>query len=819
MSARLRIGVLCEALANGFWNEMIIAVERAARRRNVDLYVLVGGALDVPDEAAVQANVCYELPDARHLDGLVVMPLGPHASAERLEEYVRRHPGLAVAGLTAILGNAPSVCVDNLSSMHRIVSHLIEAHGARRVAFVQGPKSNAEAELRYRGYRRALIGHGLEQSKELVFRGDFELASGARAARALCEAGTPFDAVVAANDTMALGVLAELGAHGVKVPEAALVVGFDDLPDGRWGAPSLTTIRQPYTELAEAALERVIAQLEGRQVPALEVLPGELALRRSCGCRAPVARVGGAAPARSSAGSRAESDAALGPSAPSGAERLPPGWRARLGARLEANLAGAERGFVEGLAELVHEAAQSGRELGDWQEVVSALRDAALPGALSREKRWRLLEELLLRARVSVGERAEQRQAAERRRSERLLYEAIATGSDLLASFSEAHLLASLAARLPRMQIASCYLALYEPDPRWPPPRARLVFAYRDGARVDAEGEVASLETRALLSRARQPGERKSFVVAPLFFGDQQLGLLLLELGPPQGGLYDWLREQVSVALAGARLASRAAEESAERERAERAASGQELSIARRIRAALEPPQPRVFGLELLARVVPGREISGGGYDVRPGEDGAWILLVDAARGGLEARLLTMLLSSSLAAVIAATPAASPGDALRALREVSLERLGEAAGGRVLVVRYEQRGRVRYAGSGGGILIRRARGGAIERITLARARARADEDGLVEGALVLEPGDVMLLYSCLHVELGAGVGSEARVDPVALAAASPGGAVERLARALESDAERVLASLLERCARAAHGSAASDLTLVVARQA
>jgi DNA-binding LacI/PurR family transcriptional regulator/serine phosphatase RsbU (regulator of sigma subunit) len=757
MSARLRIGLLVEALANPFWNELVLAVESAARRRAVDLFVFVGGALDVPDAAAQQANICYELPSPDNLDGLIVLPLGAHAGAERLEQYVQRYPGLAVAGLTAILSNVPSVCVDNLESMHRAVSHLVEVHGARRIAFIQGPKNNAEAELRYRGYRRALIGHNIKQDPELVFRGDFLAQSGARAARALLDSGKPFDALVAANDEMALGALGELHARSVRVPKQALVVGFDDVPEGRWGRPSLTTIRQPYAALAEAALERVLAQLEGLQVPALSFLPGELVARESCACRSPLGAAVAAPlsePRASGAPGSAERALALRGVVPSGVEQLPEDWGVRLVEGVEADLRGADRGFVDTLVEQVQQAARSKRDLGDWQNVVSRLRQAFGPFARQREKRWRLAEELFLRGRISLGEAAERQQATLRRQSEALLYEAIGAGSDVLGNFGEDPLFEALSQRLPRMQLRSCYLSLYEADRRWPPPRSRLVFAYKDGARLDVEHAAASFATKALVPSGFRSDERKTFVVAPLFFAEEQLGLLLLEFGPPQGELYDWVREQLSVALEGARLVRRVGEEVAQRERAERAGLEQELDVAKRIQSALLPQGLEVRGLELAGRVMPAAEVGGDGYDVRPFEGGAWISLGQVSGHGLRPGMVMMMLQSSVAAVVTASPEASPREVIAVanavLSDSTREWLGEAEHALLLALRYESTGHVVYAGAGEDIVIYRARLGRAERIEPRGVLVGALDDvaGAVPPAeLLLEPGDVMLLYT------------------------------------------------------------------------
>ena len=93
------------------------------------------------------------------------------------------------------------------------------------------------------------------------------------------------DAVVCANDQMAIGVLRTLTAAGVSVPGEVAVTGFDDLYPARLADPPLTTVRQPMRMLGERACARLLDRIAHPSLsPAVQVLPTELVLRSSCGC-------------------------------------------------------------------------------------------------------------------------------------------------------------------------------------------------------------------------------------------------------------------------------------------------------------------------------------------------------------------------------------------------------------------------------------------------------------------------------------------------------------------------------------------------------
>jgi hypothetical protein len=181
-----------------------------------------------------------------------------------------------------------SACIDNEAGMGLLLEHLIQVHGMKRIAFIRGPEANAEAERRFGVYRQTLGAAGIPFRPDLVAGGDFEPSGGLAAVRSLVNdrklPARDLDAVVAANDAMALGALEGLSRLGVRVPEDVAVVGFDDVEDARLVTPALTTVHQPLYEQGSDAVGEVLDQLRSRE-PGHTVMRGtRLAVRRSCGC-------------------------------------------------------------------------------------------------------------------------------------------------------------------------------------------------------------------------------------------------------------------------------------------------------------------------------------------------------------------------------------------------------------------------------------------------------------------------------------------------------------------------------------------------------
>jgi DNA-binding LacI/PurR family transcriptional regulator len=178
-----------------------------------------------------------------------------------------------------------SIQVENKNGARRLVSHLIEVHGARWIAFLRGPDGNEDSGWRETGYRQALADHQLKFDPRLVERGNFEEQGGRAAVESLLKKGNQFDAIFAGDDGTAIGALAALNQAGLRVPEDVALVGFDDMPPSRYLNPPLTTVRAPTEQVGHEAVNQLVRRIRTGQADAEVLLPTELVIRQSCGCK------------------------------------------------------------------------------------------------------------------------------------------------------------------------------------------------------------------------------------------------------------------------------------------------------------------------------------------------------------------------------------------------------------------------------------------------------------------------------------------------------------------------------------------------------
>ena len=200
---------------------------------------------------------------------------------------------LAASGLAIVLANrrrddlpVDSVALDNTNAARLAVAHLAE-HCRRRIAYVGGRLDAATDRDRFAGYLDGLAAHGLEVDQALVSHGEFTHAFGYDQTCRLLDTTTP-DAIVAGDDTVALGCLDALAERGVRVPGDVAVIGFDDIPAAGLRGIWLTTVSSSARDMGWIALSLLLDRTSGRYagLPRRVVLPPRLIVRGSCGVHA-----------------------------------------------------------------------------------------------------------------------------------------------------------------------------------------------------------------------------------------------------------------------------------------------------------------------------------------------------------------------------------------------------------------------------------------------------------------------------------------------------------------------------------------------------
>lgn len=243
------VGMVVPSITNPFFTSLVESVEHALEREGRELFLC-----DARSDPAVEARRLASLV-ARSVDGIIVSPSHGTESGAAVQETANRLPLVQLDRFVAGT-NTDWVGVDDVAAMRQVMDHLHEG-GARSAAFVGSLLTNSSTEQRFAGFRRRAEELGMSVDPDQVLLGDYSVDWGEAAAARLAD--DPPDAIVCADDLIALGVTRAFRASGVSVPGRVQVTGYDNIEFSRLGEPALTTVDQPRDRIAEEAVRLLAA--------------------------------------------------------------------------------------------------------------------------------------------------------------------------------------------------------------------------------------------------------------------------------------------------------------------------------------------------------------------------------------------------------------------------------------------------------------------------------------------------------------------------------------------------------------------------------
>jgi signal transduction histidine kinase/DNA-binding LacI/PurR family transcriptional regulator/AraC-like DNA-binding protein len=540
--------------------------------RDVNLICFSGGIPNWPHGYESQHNILFNMASPQNVDGLVIWSniLSHTLDHEQIEQFCHNYAPLPVISMGMPLSTIPSIYIDMHGGMCSIMTHLIEKHACRRIAFIRGLEVSQDAEERYQAYLDTLSAYGIQCDPGLVQPGDFRRPSAYTATEFLIDHyGTHLDAIVSANDNMAIGVIQALQNHGIRVPEDILVVGFDDIEETLAISPSLTTVRTPWYEMGSKSVDMLLAKINGESLPKEIKLQTDLILGQSCGCLSLSTSPDQSSLWQGWIGESIE----LHPIVPDqegvrfgllaemhrkviltdAAQGLEEDWLEQLVNAFLSDVFGKKTFTFISILEGYLNNISSGADILAWREIVSSIQNHLMPTFVSTTQ-TRFALELIHRAHILIGDIAHRKQLQQRlkleEQTDRLNY--------IIQSMSTIHevdpLMELLAHELPGLGIQSCYLSLYE-GIGTPAEWSRIIMASNAQGRLPIDVGGMLFLTKNLIPGNMLPRERRyAFDVEALFFKEEQIGFVMLELGSRDGDVYTALRGHISSTLKSAQL-------------------------------------------------------------------------------------------------------------------------------------------------------------------------------------------------------------------------------------------------------------------------
>ncbi|BCV22311.1 LacI family DNA-binding transcriptional regulator [Moorella sp. Hama-1] len=269
------IGLIIPNVRNLVFPAAIKGITDVAKKHGYTV-ILCNTDEDIETEKAYVDNLRKRL-----VDGLI-FSTATAASTHILELKEQGFP--VVLMIRHMEDQVDAVIVDNYRGGYEATKFLIQ-RGYRRIALINGTMELDLYRQRFAGYQAALSETGLTYNEDLVVHGTKDWEDGYRAILTILERGQQPDAVFAASDPKALGAIKALKEKGLRVPQDIAVMGYDNLDMSELMDPPLTTMAQPFYEVGQRAVERLIRLINSKRKsrPTVERLPSQLLVRASVG--------------------------------------------------------------------------------------------------------------------------------------------------------------------------------------------------------------------------------------------------------------------------------------------------------------------------------------------------------------------------------------------------------------------------------------------------------------------------------------------------------------------------------------------------------
>ena len=286
-NGRKTIGVFAENMSSEVQHRVCDGIIREATAKGYNVALFSSqGSYGQSQLFCVGDMEIFNLPPYAKLSGaiLILDTMDQKENIQKVIRIVRSRANCPIVSIRMTIPGVNTVLVDNSTCMETIIRHVIEEHKAKRICFMTGPADHFDAIERLGSFRSIMAEYDLPVEDWQTFYGDFWNGMGKPACDQFLGGPEKPDAILCANDTMAVTVASELISRGLRIPEDIIVTGYDGLDEALSFSPSITTAEAPFEEMGIESIRLIDEQQEDFSQPKIVSLKSKLCLRESCGC-------------------------------------------------------------------------------------------------------------------------------------------------------------------------------------------------------------------------------------------------------------------------------------------------------------------------------------------------------------------------------------------------------------------------------------------------------------------------------------------------------------------------------------------------------
>ena len=287
LNGRKTIGIILFDITGYYQKQLVHTLSKTASKHGYNLLTFSAFTIYGSDtkNAAGEYNILHLIP-YEQLDALIVChdTFNSNEAVEELWKLVTERCQAPIISIRKKVNGCYNILVEDTDAIPAFVRHFHDVHHFDRIAFMSGPYNHPDAIFRLEKYKEAMAELGLDCPEEYIFEGNFWKDCALDASKHFMSLKKRPQAIVCANDYMALSLCKELTLQGYSVPQDIAISGFDDVRDARANVPPLTTCYVSVSDMAKKAMETIDTLLNGKEAPACTFVPTKIIIRNSCGC-------------------------------------------------------------------------------------------------------------------------------------------------------------------------------------------------------------------------------------------------------------------------------------------------------------------------------------------------------------------------------------------------------------------------------------------------------------------------------------------------------------------------------------------------------
>lgn len=287
LNGRKTIGIILFDITGYYQQQLVHTLSKTASKHGYNLLTFSAFTIYGSDtkNAAGEYNILHLIP-YEQLDALIVChdTFNSNEAVEELWKLVTERCQAPIISIRKKVNGCYNILVEDTDAIPAFVRNFHDVHHFDRIAFMSGPYNHPDAIFRLEKYKEAMAELGLDCPEEYIFEGNFWKDCALDASKHFMSLKKRPQAIVCANDYMALSLCKELTLQGYSVPQDIAISGFDDVRDARANVPPLTTCYVSVSDMAKKAMETIDTLLNGKEAPACTFVPTKIIIRNSCGC-------------------------------------------------------------------------------------------------------------------------------------------------------------------------------------------------------------------------------------------------------------------------------------------------------------------------------------------------------------------------------------------------------------------------------------------------------------------------------------------------------------------------------------------------------